>query len=80
MPKYGFSLTRIFPYKENIEEPFRNTGKYGSEKNRILASFMQCLLSKFDLLNFSKTLEAIIWLYGKEQSICDNIESIVDTL
>ena len=36
MPKYGFSLNSIFPYKD--------TGKHGSEKIRILACFTQCNL------------------------------------
>ena len=39
MPKYGFFLTRIFPYKDRI---FEYTGIYGSEKTRILAYFTQC--------------------------------------
>ena len=36
MPKYGFSLTSIFPYKDRILSSY---GKIWSEKTRILAYF-----------------------------------------
>ena len=44
MREYGFSLTRILPYKDKIYDygsVIRDTGEYGSVKTRILAYFMQ---------------------------------------
>ena len=38
MPEYGFTLIRIFPHEDRINNKIgHNTGKYGSKKTRILA-------------------------------------------
>ena len=41
MLEYDFSLTRSFPYYEKALQCFPYTGKYGSEKTRILAYFTE---------------------------------------
>ena len=45
MPEYGFSLTRIFPFKDRIED----TEKCGSEKTHILVYFTQSLMISYSL-------------------------------
>ena len=40
MREYGFSLTRILPYKDRIVDPY--TGECESVKTHILAYFTQC--------------------------------------
>ena len=44
MREYGFSLTRILPYKGKILRFCPYTGEYGSVKSRIFAYFMQSLV------------------------------------
>ena len=41
MREYRFSLTRVLPYNDKIEDFYPYTRKYGSVKTRIHARFMQ---------------------------------------
>ena len=43
MREYGFSLTRILPYKDKVYDFYPYTGEHWSVKTRILAYFMQCI-------------------------------------
>lgn len=75
MPKHGFSLAYIFPYKDKIVGSVLTRGKYGSEKTYFLEYFTPCsalYLVCFCRL-FSSKYSLLLFIFMSNWKIKENL-------